>query len=111
MEEPTEREQPGRVGEKYNHTITGESFGELIYPEFKGYHGNLFWAVLETEESPITVISETPNLYFQLFKPDRPKHVAGGSFPDFPEGISLSYTRSRLSELSSSKRINSVLTR
>ncbi len=77
---------------KYNHTITGESFGELIYPEFKGYHGNLFWAVLETEESPITVISETPNLYFQLFKPGRPKHVAGGSFPEFPEGdISFLY--------------------
>lgn len=70
----------------YNNTITGESFNELVYPEFKGYHGNLYWAVLETSESPITIISETPNLYLQLFKPERPKHVAGGTFPPFPDG-------------------------
>ncbi len=77
---------------KYNNTITGESFNNLIYPEFKGYHGNLYWATLETTESPFTVISETPNLYFQLFKPDKPKHVAGGVYPPFPEGdISFLY--------------------
>jgi hypothetical protein len=71
---------------EYNNTITGESFNNLVYPEFKGYHGNLYWAVLETSESPITVISGTPNLYFQLFRPDKPAHVAGGTHPPFPEG-------------------------
>jgi len=77
---------------EYNNTITGESFNNLIYPEFKGYHGNLYWAKLETTESPITIISETPNLYFQLFKPEKPKQVAGGTFPPFPEGdISFLY--------------------
>ncbi len=76
----------------YNNTITGESFNNLVYPEFKGYHGNLFWATLQTTESPITIISETPNLYLQLFKPDKPQHVAGGTFPAFPEGdISFLY--------------------
>ncbi|WP_297095522.1 glycoside hydrolase family 2 TIM barrel-domain containing protein [uncultured Draconibacterium sp.] len=76
----------------YNNTITGESFENMVYPEFKGYHGNLFWATLETTESPITIISETPNLYFQLFKPGKPQHVAGGTFPAFPEGdISFLY--------------------
>lgn len=70
----------------YNNTITGESFNELVYPEFKGYHGNLYWATLKTTESDFTVISETPNLYFQLFKPAKPKHVAGGTYPPFPEG-------------------------
>ena len=25
----------------YNNTVTGESFGNLVYPEFKGYHANL----------------------------------------------------------------------
>ena len=76
----------------YNNTITGESFNNLVYPEFKGYHGNLFWATLQTTESPITIISETPNLYLQLFKPGKPQHVAGGTFPVFPEGdISFLY--------------------
>jgi hypothetical protein len=77
---------------EYNNTITGESFNNLIYPEFKGYHGNLYWATLETTESPFTIISETPNLYFQLFKPAKPEHVKGGTFPPFPEGdISFLY--------------------
>ncbi|WP_319228522.1 hypothetical protein [Draconibacterium orientale] len=65
---------------------TGESFDNMVYPEFKGYHGNLFWATPETTESPITIISETPNLYLPLFKPAKPNHVAGGTFPSFPEG-------------------------
>jgi hypothetical protein len=77
---------------EYNNTITGESFNNLVYPEFKGYHGNLYWAKLETTESPITIISETPNLYFQLFKPDKPQVVRGGVFPPFPDGdISFLY--------------------
>lgn len=70
----------------YNNTITGESFNELVYPEFKGYHGNLYWATLETTESPITIISETPNLYFQLFTPAKPQKVQGGVYPPFPDG-------------------------
>lgn len=77
---------------EYNNTVTGESFDNLVYPEFKGYHGNVYWAVLQTTESPITIISETPNLYLQLFKPEKPKHVAGGTFPSFPDGdISFLY--------------------
>ena len=76
----------------YNNTITGESFNNLIYPEFKGYHGNLYWATLETTESPITIISETPKLFMQLFTPDKPQHVAGGTYPPFPEAdISFLY--------------------
>lgn len=76
----------------YNNTITGESFENLVYPEFKGYHGNLYWATLETTESPFTVISETPNLFFRLFTPAKPQHVAGGTYPPFPDGdISFLY--------------------
>lgn len=76
----------------YNNTITGDSFNNLTYPEFKGYHANLYWAELETTESPVTIISETPNLYFQLFTPDKPRNVMGGTYPDFPEGdISFLY--------------------
>ena len=70
----------------YNNTVTGESFNEMIYPEFKGYHGKLYRATLETDESPFTIISETPNLYFRLFTPGKPQHVAGGTYPPFPSG-------------------------
>ena len=77
---------------EYNNTITGESFNDLVYPEFKGYHGNLYWAKLETTESDFTIISETPNLYFQLFTPEAPKHSRPGTSPAFPEGdISFLY--------------------
>ncbi|MEN8117401.1 MAG: beta-galactosidase, partial [Bacteroidota bacterium] len=70
----------------YNNTITGESFNNLVYPEFKGYHGNLYWARLETSESDFIIISKTPNLYFQLFKPAKPQFVRGGVYPPFPKG-------------------------
>ncbi|WP_346862520.1 glycoside hydrolase family 2 TIM barrel-domain containing protein [uncultured Draconibacterium sp.] len=77
---------------EYNNTITGESFNNLIYPEFKGYHGNLYWAKLETTESDFTIISETPNLFFRLFTPEKPQHVQGGVYPPFPAGnISFLY--------------------
>jgi hypothetical protein len=76
----------------YNNTVTGESFNELIYPEFKGYHAGLYWMVLETTETPITILSETPNLFFKLYTPARPEHVLGGTYPPFPEGdISFLY--------------------
>ncbi|RIH64902.1 beta-galactosidase [Mariniphaga sediminis] len=76
----------------YNNTVTGESFNNLVYPEFKGYHGDLYWAIMQTTESDFTIISETPHLYFQLFKPEKPKHLAGGTHPPFPEGdISFLY--------------------
>jgi hypothetical protein len=89
------RMRGGTIGvwrKAYNNTITGESFNDLVYPEFKGYHANLYWATLETTESDFTVLSETPNLFFQLFKPEEPAHTLGGTCPPFPEGdISFLY--------------------
>lgn len=70
----------------YNNTITGESFDSLIYPEFKGYHGNLYWARLETTEMPFTILTETPNLFFHLFTPAPPSLISGGINPPFPDG-------------------------
>jgi hypothetical protein len=76
----------------YNNTVTGETFNNLVYPEFKGYHGNLYWATLENSESDFTIISETPNLFFRLFTPAIPKYVKGDVYPPFPEGdISFLY--------------------
>jgi hypothetical protein len=76
----------------YNNTITGESFNELIYPEFKGYHANINWVRFETTETPFTIFVETPNLFMQLFTPAAPKQVSGGTMPVFPNGdISFLY--------------------
>ncbi|WP_299530585.1 glycoside hydrolase family 2 TIM barrel-domain containing protein [Ulvibacterium sp.] len=77
---------------EYNNTITGASFDNLVYPEFKGYHGNLFWAELRTEELPIRIITETPGLFLRLYTPADAEHIAGGVAPPFPEGdISFLY--------------------
>jgi hypothetical protein len=70
----------------YNNTITGESYNNLVYPEFKGYHGKMYWLTLQTLESDFTILTETPNLFFQLYQPVKPKHVAGGTHPPFPDG-------------------------
>lgn len=78
----------------YNNTITGESFENLIYPEFKGYHANLLGADLKAGKSSFKVFSESDNLFLRLFTPDLPKNSFPGSSPqpDFPEGdISFMY--------------------
>ncbi|MCP2028242.1 hypothetical protein L1276_003412 [Flavobacterium sp. HSC-32F16] len=78
----------------YNNTITGESFENLIYPEFKGYHANLLGANLKAGTSSFKIFSESDNLFLRLFTPDLPKNGFPGSSPqpDFPEGdISFMY--------------------
>ncbi len=78
----------------YNTTITGESFENLIYPEFKGYHANLLGANLKAGASSFKVFSESDNLFLRLFTPDLPKNGFPGSNPQpaFPEGdISFMY--------------------
>ena len=54
----------------YNNTVTGESFGNLVYPEFKGYHANLYWATVQHRMAPFTVYTATDGLFFRLFTPE-----------------------------------------
>ncbi|AWK06316.1 beta-galactosidase [Flavobacterium crocinum] len=78
----------------YNTTITGESFENLVYPEFKGYHANVIGANLKAGTSSFKVFSESDNLFLRLFTPDLPKNGFPGSYPQpaFPEGdISFMY--------------------
>ena len=71
----------------YNNTITGESFANLIYPEFKGYHANTYWAKLSTKnEVPITFASESDGLFLHLLTPEEPVGRLKSSVPKFPEG-------------------------
>lgn len=78
----------------YNTTITGESFENLVYPEFKGYHANVMGANLKAGVSSFKVFSESDNLFLRVFTPDLPKNGFPGSYPQpaFPEGdISFMY--------------------
>jgi len=72
----------------YNNTITGENFEQLVYPEFKGYHANLYWATLETKESAFSIYSESDGVFFRVLTPEEPKGRQDGinTMPDFPSG-------------------------
>jgi hypothetical protein len=66
----------------YNDTRTG---AEWVYPEFKGHHANLYWAVLETKELPITIVADTEDLFLRVLAP---RYGADAQFTavPFPEG-------------------------
>jgi len=72
----------------YNNTITGENFENLVYPEFKGYHANLYWASLKTKESTFSIYSESDGVFFRVLTPEEPKGRQDGinTMPDFPSG-------------------------
>ncbi|UOB17780.1 glycoside hydrolase family 2 TIM barrel-domain containing protein [Abyssalbus ytuae] len=79
----------------YNNTITGESFDNLVYPEFKGYHANMVVAdILTKNNTGFKVYTANDKVFLRLFTPELPKHSFPGSHPqpDFPEGdISFLY--------------------
>ncbi|WP_276089123.1 glycoside hydrolase family 2 TIM barrel-domain containing protein [Pedobacter sp. JY14-1] len=52
----------------YNNTVTGHS--GFVYPEFKGYHANLYWAKLLLKGGQsFTVYNRTPDVFLKLFNP------------------------------------------
>jgi hypothetical protein len=69
----------------YNNTITGETWK---YPEFKGYHSEVNWVVIENKESPFTVYTSDKNMYFQMLHPAREKDALTNNNvePPFPDG-------------------------
>ncbi|TDH27454.1 glycoside hydrolase family 2 [Segetibacter sp. 3557_3] len=50
----------------YNNTETGETW---VYPEFKGYHSNMYWCKFITSTQPFTVYTDKEDLFFRLFTP------------------------------------------
>lgn len=50
----------------YNDPIPGETF---IYPEFKGYFGNVSWMNIGTQEGTISITNETPNSFVGVYEP------------------------------------------
>ncbi len=71
----------------YNNTVTGEYYYPQIYPEFKGYHADLYWATLQGQ-NPLTVYTETDALFFRVFTAEEQKdrEGRGHSVPEWPEG-------------------------
>jgi hypothetical protein len=67
---------------KYNNTITGESWQ---YPEFKGWHSELYWVQLQNRENNFTVYTDQHNLFLYMLKPDRAKNAPNeNTNPPFP---------------------------
>jgi hypothetical protein len=67
----------------YNNTVTGESWN---YPEFKGWHSELYWVKLWNDESDFTVYTDQQNIYLQMLKPEKAKASGNNNtHPAFPE--------------------------
>ncbi len=76
--------QLGIWEKKYNNAVTGESWN---YPEFKGYHANLYWVQVQTKEAPFTIYTEDENIYLQMLKPAPPAGAYNqNTNPAFPKG-------------------------
>ena len=66
----------------YNDTRTG---ADWTYPEFKGHHADLYWARIQTRELPITVVTDTEDLFLRLLTPKYGVNPTFTAVP-FPEG-------------------------
>ncbi|PWG78172.1 glycoside hydrolase family 2 protein [Pararcticibacter amylolyticus] len=67
----------------YNNTETGESW---VYPEFKGYHSNMYWCKFNTTEQPFTVVTENEDLFLRLFSAAFKTDQWHNYEPHFPSG-------------------------
>ncbi|MES2647026.1 MAG: glycoside hydrolase family 2 TIM barrel-domain containing protein [Bacteroidota bacterium] len=67
----------------YNNTETGEQWN---YPEFKGYHSNMYWCKFLTTTQPFTVYTENEDLFFRLFTPAWKTDQWHNYEPIFPTG-------------------------
>ncbi|UCS92481.1 beta-galactosidase [Echinicola marina] len=70
----------------YNNTITGYSNGRMEYPEFKGYHANLYAYNLALEQGNMMVYTETAGLFFRLFSPENAPFATKHLRVPFPKG-------------------------
>ncbi|CAM4365793.1 Beta-galactosidase/beta-glucuronidase [Pedobacter westerhofensis] len=67
----------------YNNSITGESWK---YPEFKGYHAEVYWITIENQESPFTVYTDDKDTFVQLYHQDRANATLNRVEPPMPKG-------------------------
>lgn len=67
----------------YNNTMTG--IPPITYPEFKGYHSQLYWAKFITTSQSFTVATSNEDVFLRLFTPKQPEAVYNTA-PPFPSG-------------------------
>jgi len=67
----------------YNTTETGETWQ---YPEFKGYHSNIYWCTFITGSEPFTVYTDNEDLFVRLFTPAWKTDQWHNYEPIFPGG-------------------------
>ncbi len=70
----------------YNDTRTGASWQ---YPEFKGFHADTYWAVVDTDDGPLTIVTEDEGMFLRMLTPTygRDPRFAAVQFP--PGSISF----------------------
>jgi hypothetical protein len=79
-------QQFGVWQKQYNNTITGESWQ---YPEFKGYHAEMNWVVIESKESSFKIYTDQEGLFLQMLKTPRPANA-------FNENVSPAFAAGNL---------------
>ncbi|MFI5130563.1 MAG: glycoside hydrolase family 2 TIM barrel-domain containing protein [Chitinophagales bacterium] len=67
----------------YNNTHTG--YSPVVYPEFKGYYGDIAWMELSTVEGKFFIASPDPGLFVRLFD-FYALSSAGTAHPEIPVG-------------------------
>ncbi|HEX5653188.1 MAG TPA: glycoside hydrolase family 2 TIM barrel-domain containing protein, partial [Chitinophagaceae bacterium] len=88
---------------EYNNTETGEF--PWKYPEFKGYHRNMYWCQFQTKQQNFTVVTETEDVFLRLFTPawktdqwhNYEPYFPGGDI-SFMQGISSIGTKTQRNE-------------
>lgn len=69
----------------YNDAATGEIPFE--YPEFKGYHSNMYWTKFITDEQSFLVFTDREDVFLRLFTPREQKDTDWKNMePTFPDG-------------------------
>ena len=69
----------------YNDAATGEIPFE--YPEFKGYHSNMYWTKFITDEQSFLVFTDREDVFLRLFTPKEQKDTDWKNMePTFPNG-------------------------
>jgi hypothetical protein len=73
----------------YNNTVTGES--GFIYPEFKGYHSNMYWVKIQAKNSSgFKVYIHNNDIFLRMLTPRVPK---------FPRNTTIFYPKGDISFL------------
>ncbi len=66
----------------YNNTITGESYK---YPEFKGWHSEIYWVTVQNKENNFTVYTANEHVFFQMLQPAKQASIKNNNtLPPFP---------------------------